>query len=140
MTKEQKNLVAQVARNSKTIAVTKHHGVKAELRKENAKIRCQLRKQGIRLSDLRQEVEPKEKTPTLRKPLTIKRPEVRNTNAFKNRVEVTSASNPYRKYIVAVRASDGRFTCSCPHWKFRCNPAGTDCKHIDLVKAGRKAA
>lgn len=32
---------------------------------------------------------------------------------------------------------DGKYKCSCPHWIFRLQKTGEDCKHITDVKEGR---
>jgi hypothetical protein len=39
------------------------------------------------------------------------------------------------KYRIAIRKSDGRWCCSCPHWRNVQNKKGLDCKHLDRLKA-----
>ena len=44
------------------------------------------------------------------------------------------------KYRVAIRKSDSRWTCSCPHWCNVQNKKNLDCKHISRLKAEFGAA
>jgi len=40
-----------------------------------------------------------------------------------------SESDPRKEYTVTLY-SDGTWKCSCPHWIFRLQKTGEDCKHI----------
>lgn len=52
--------------------------------------------------------------------------------------EVTSSSNPNKKYIIKMR-DDGLLTCNCPSWIYKTR-GGRTCKHVDIIlRAGFEA-
>lgn len=49
------------------------------------------------------------------------------------RIEVQSHSGASTYIVTRDEDQGGRWTCTCPHWVYRCNDSGDDCKHIDEV-------
>jgi hypothetical protein len=58
--------------------------------------------------------------------------ELEDSAQYGKRRQVLGSSD--KPYIVAVRKSDGRWTCSCPNWINVRNKKGEDCKHITEVR------
>lgn len=48
---------------------------------------------------------------------------------------VPSDRDPHKQYRVSL-TGDGSYKCSCPHWIYRLQKTGEDCKHIVDVKNG----
>lgn len=55
-----------------------------------------------------------------------------DSSQYSKRRDVVSDSG--NKYRIAIRKSDGRWTCSCTGWTNVCNKKGSDCKHIKGLK------
>lgn len=58
---------------------------------------------------------------------------LKDSKVYRNRKVVKSGASG-DAYTIAVRKSDARWTCSCKHWIFRCQKAGTDCQHIQEIR------
>lgn len=58
----------------------------------------------------------------------------RTSRGYHNRHLVPSETMAGVYYVVAQRNRSKRWTCDCPHWLYRLNSDGEDCKHIAAVK------
>jgi len=121
--------------NKQLIKIFKARKTTDEMKKN---IRRILRKRG----DTVQNHSGKSKQPTrnrkANKVMKVKNKPDRSKGAYDFRTSVSSQRDSRRKYTVARRRSDKRWTCSCPHWIGHCNSEGIDCKHIKTVKLANK--
>lgn len=51
---------------------------------------------------------------------------------WESRIEITSTTNPNKKYVLAFNADTGQWGCSCPAWRFVKNGV-RNCKHAKAV-------